>query len=404
MTSLLTNGQVKKDTGEIIEATEIKEGDRLYFDGSPDKTITVAFADIDFLRAEDSGNSYLFALTPAGENLIGALAKGMGIQDSDGGIDMEGEEGEAAGADLSLSGALQDLKSGASFVGEKTWDAAKFVKRNTVDPIYDPVADTAEWLKRKTYDKIVNPNDDIINPASKAITTDKLVPGDILLKKMHESDTVSGLIYKAQLAINGQRGYVASERLTHAMIYVGGGKVIEAVDNGVGISPLRAYSSFNDCNYNDYDFYVIRCKHDNVRQLASNAAKGLLFDHLAATMNPFEKSTPVRVKYAHTSLYLTILYKSLGGALNTDKFIDLARATVDSTQNFKNALNTNDNPKLFCSELVAYCYHVAADAAGKKRFFNGWQQNILGPEHLYVFSRNDSQNFDYMGRLTAHAS
>ncbi|MDG5496390.1 hypothetical protein [Niveispirillum sp. BGYR6] len=411
MPSQIDNGTVQRVHIETISVNDVKEGDNLYLHDSPDKLVSVFHVDTDIIRVEDSENSYLFALTPDGQDLLGALASGMQSVDPEGGVDTEGEEGEDKVADFALiSGTVNILKRTASAAVDVGSEGARAVGRGAIKA-GGVIIDAGSAVKEKTYDKVFNKNDDIDNPNSKSITTDKLEPGDILLKRLHSDDKTSSAINLAQLSLNGLRGYKDSHKLTHAMIYIGNRRVIEAVDKGIGISPLRDHSSFNGCNYNEYDFYVLRCRDSQIRQIAVQMAKELLPDESANNLNIFEESTPVKVEYDHKNLYLTIGYKaigsvaSLGGVSGGDKLIDLARSAVaDSTSKFSSDLKNNRSPKLFCSELVAYCYHAAADAKGRKRYFQGWQQGILSPEHLYVFGRRDGENFEYVGRLPAHAS
>ncbi|MFD1626489.1 hypothetical protein [Azospirillum griseum] len=229
-----------------------------------------------------------------------------------------------------------------------------------------------------------------------------LQKGDILLKqlkvKLKNWDSV--LIAAAQGGLNdSEHSYLGSSTLTHAMIYIGDGKVVEAVRKGVGVTKLNASSSFNDSDYNEYNFYVLRCKHGDVAQKAVDAAL-----ELVTTTEPHHAGTEVKVKYNDKELYLGIGFRAAQKFSSKIVFepLDLITAMGDATNSFIRKLRGGNKPELFCSELVAYCFHVAADKTGRRRFFKSAQQDRIAPEELYVLGREDGTNFTYVGELHQH--
>ncbi|KAA0573181.1 hypothetical protein [Azospirillum sp. Sh1] len=246
--------------------------------------------------------------------------------------------------------------------------------------------------------RVAPANYDILKTGPQLAGLQDLRPGDILLKQLEldpkHLDSLAITLGQSFLNNSGHP-YLGACLLTHALIYIGDGLVIEAVSKGVGVTPLYAECSFNGCNYSNFNFYVLRSKHADVVREVINTAKTLV-----TTTRIHDANTRVKVAYNIAELALgigekltQILYPLPSEAI---KLIKLGQ---DATKDFTRALNAGNSPQLFCSELVAYCYHVAADKTDRERFFKRGLQNRITPEHLYVLGRSDPDNFNYVGEL-----
>ncbi|HEX7633667.1 MAG TPA: hypothetical protein VF427_00125, partial [Noviherbaspirillum sp.] len=215
----------------------------------------------------------------------------------------------------------------------------------------------------------------------------QLQTGDILLKQStidNKHDALSVPIIIAQYQFNDLHPYIGASLLTHAAIYVGGGQVLEAVGPGVVPSSLKSFNQNANAHYAHYNWYVIRSKHPGIAQAAARAALEL------ATKNKGQK---IKIKYAYKKLAGNTLLRAIKGESIANYL------TADTTNAFHKDFMKGKEVTLFCSELVVYCYHRAADGVKRKRFFRGIRQDQISPEQLYVLARQDKENFVYVGEL-----
>jgi hypothetical protein len=381
---------IMKKSGEFVAIGDLRISDEIALDEQGTVFGTVLAVSQECLIAGTETYQIIFPLNYGFSKYLESrdVAGAESTQGDD--VEMEGDEGETGGADIGIRDSLIKLSKLAS---------------NAFPPVF--LYNRFKGLK-EDYDRIVsenssNSNGDIANYSSGNIgRLSDLKPGDILVKEMGHSDIQSKTISVAQFLVNKTYGYKKSYTLTHAAIYIGkvNGKhaVIEAVDDGVAISPLREYSNFNHANYKDYNFHVLRCRHDYVVAKALDIAKELV-------KNPNELTERIdqrKFHYAHWRLYPNIADQVVSGKIEEDT----KRYTPGSgemTTEFAKKIRSSESVGLYCSELVAYCYHLACDEVypAKERFFSGLKQDMVSPEHLYVLGRNDSANFKYVGRLPA---
>lgn len=132
-----------------------------------------------------------------------------------------------------------------------------------------------------------------------------LQPGDIILSKGNST--------KSEILTN-----IFEMKYSHAMLYIGNGKVIEAVPEGVKISKLRYYLN------NDYNLAILRLKSGNKKLLIKNikAKLGIPYSFLG-------------VIYGALLHFTKKLFR-----LNINDIIELAGKDLDK--------------KEFCSELIAW--------------------------------------------------
>ncbi|MFA7242118.1 MAG: hypothetical protein WC091_18550 [Sulfuricellaceae bacterium] len=235
-------------------------------------------------------------------------------------------------------------------------------------------------------------NFDIIKDGPQLGGMNDLKLGDVLLKqggidiennvknveKHGPGESVSLLIDTAQIVTNrSNHKYVGAGLLGHAAIYVGEGKIAEAIGEGCKVRSLGT-------GYNaDFNFYAIR-PHDG--QFASKIAQ--LAQHYASSG---------KILYSYAGLIPAVIGGTAASRHPTKSFFE---STPEKTENKRSELDSGRKARMFCSEFVAFILNCAADDLSKQRVL-AEAQNRITPEEIYVTLR-ENPNFSYAGELRKH--
>lgn len=146
---------------------------------------------------------------------------------------------------------------------------------------------------------------------------------------------------------------------------------------------LHAHNPMSGEDYSKYNFYVIRPKRSDLAELAMKYAFELVkMDDLKSTNVGYNKLGLLPATVLGHGGLVGMAQKAILGDI-TRKRLEEFRAKKPVT--------------MFCSELVAYSYYLAAEDLGLERF-SDIPQDRISPEELYVRLR-DHDGFEYVGEL-----
>ena len=184
------------------------------------------------------------------------------------------------------------------------------------------------------------------------------------------------------------KGGVKGLNISHALIYAGGGRVIEAVSKGV------QRNSLFEGNNQKYNYEVFNCTDDD---LANNALEIALLAWAG-------KGAYNRWVYKEAPKSLPILRDVIGSAETVVKFVkDIAsfnnpfRGYETRMKEFYEKLKKGQSVDFFCSELVAFSYHIACAKIKKPRIIGSNSDETSPLELLSHIMFNDK--FSYIGNI-----